>query len=94
MSPRSCVLIALVHSLECTRCLLQATSTLDSISMVLSMHTVPAAGPEHIYGITTVLSIPHCASHRSCTTEGGQDDLKKGTQLLEIYALEIQVKSM
>lgn len=28
---------------------------------------------------------------RSCQTEGGGDDLKKGTQLLEIYALEIQV---
>ena len=36
----------------------------------------------------------HCACLRSCTTEGGQDDLKKGTQLLEIYALEIQVKPM
>ena len=42
----------------------------------------------------------HCPQHshsaccRSCTTEGGNDDLKKGTQLLEIYALEIQVESM
>ncbi|PSC72680.1 COP9 signalosome complex subunit 2 [Micractinium conductrix] len=29
--------------------------------------------------------------HRSCQTEDGRDDLKKGTQLLEIYALEIQM---
>ena len=29
--------------------------------------------------------------HRSCQTEEGGDDLKKGTQLLEIYALEIQL---
>jgi COP9 signalosome complex subunit 2 len=29
--------------------------------------------------------------HASCQTEDGQDDLKKGTQLLEIYALEIQM---
>lgn len=29
--------------------------------------------------------------HRSCQTEDGADDLKKGTQLLEIYALEIQL---
>jgi hypothetical protein len=29
--------------------------------------------------------------HRSCQTEEGLDDLKKGTQLLEIYALEIQM---
>jgi len=28
---------------------------------------------------------------RSCQTEDGDDDLKKGTQLLEIYALEIQM---
>jgi len=28
---------------------------------------------------------------RSCQTEEGDDDLKKGTQLLEIYALEIQM---
>ena len=28
---------------------------------------------------------------QSCLTESGEDDLKKGTQLLEIYALEIQV---
>ena len=27
----------------------------------------------------------------SCTTQDGEDDLKKGTQLLEIYALEIQM---
>ena len=32
-----------------------------------------------------------CCRYRSCQTEGGGDDLKKGTQLLEIYALEIQV---
>ena len=30
--------------------------------------------------------------HTSCMTQEGEDDLKKGTQLLEIYALEIQVK--
>jgi COP9 signalosome complex subunit 2 len=29
--------------------------------------------------------------HQSCKTEDGQDDLKKGTQLLEVYALEIQM---
>lgn len=29
--------------------------------------------------------------HRSCQTEDGGDDLKKGTQLLEIYALEIRL---
>mmetsp|Transcript_11291 Transcript_11291/g.33951 ORF Transcript_11291/g.33951 Transcript_11291/m.33951 type:complete len:442 (-) Transcript_11291:274-1599(-) len=29
--------------------------------------------------------------HKSCQVEGGKDDLKKGTQLLEIYALEIQI---
>ena len=27
----------------------------------------------------------------SCQTDDGEDDLKKGTQLLEIYALEIQM---
>lgn len=32
-----------------------------------------------------------CELHRSCQTDDGQDDLKKGTQLLEIYALEIQM---
>lgn len=29
--------------------------------------------------------------HLSCQTDDGEDDLKKGTQLLEIYALEIQM---
>eukprot|EP00960_Hanusia_phi_P065928 766258-Hanusia_phi.AAC.3 len=29
--------------------------------------------------------------HRSCTTDAGQDDQKKGTQLLELYSLEIQM---
>ncbi len=29
--------------------------------------------------------------HASCQTDDGEDDLKKGTQLLEIYALEIQM---
>jgi len=29
--------------------------------------------------------------HASCQTDEGEDDLKKGTQLLEIYALEIQM---
>ncbi|XP_033749123.1 COP9 signalosome complex subunit 2 [Pecten maximus] len=29
--------------------------------------------------------------HISCQTDEGEDDLKKGTQLLEIYALEIQM---
>lgn len=28
---------------------------------------------------------------QSCQTDEGEDDLKKGTQLLEIYALEIQM---
>jgi hypothetical protein len=31
--------------------------------------------------------------HASCKREDGTDDAKKGTQLLEIYALEIQVKT-
>eukprot|EP01134_Creolimax_fragrantissima_P003786 CFRG3786T1 len=29
--------------------------------------------------------------HQSCQTEDGHDDAKKGTQLLEVYALEIQM---
>lgn len=29
--------------------------------------------------------------HQSCQNDDGSDDLKKGTQLLEIYALEIQM---
>jgi len=29
--------------------------------------------------------------HKSCQEEDGSDDLKKGTQLLEVYALEIQM---
>lgn len=29
--------------------------------------------------------------HQSCQTEDGVDDVKKGTQLLEVYALEIQM---
>lgn len=29
--------------------------------------------------------------HHSCQTDEGEDDMKKGTQLLEIYALEIQM---
>lgn len=29
--------------------------------------------------------------HASCQTEEGEDDVKKGTQLLEVYALEIQM---
>lgn len=29
--------------------------------------------------------------HRSCQKEDGSDDFKKGTQLLEVYALEIQM---
>mmetsp|Transcript_51942 Transcript_51942/g.116618 ORF Transcript_51942/g.116618 Transcript_51942/m.116618 type:complete len:435 (-) Transcript_51942:63-1367(-) len=29
--------------------------------------------------------------HRSCQQQDGSDDLKKGTQLLEVYALEIQM---
>ena len=29
--------------------------------------------------------------HQSCRTAGGGEDLKKGTQLLEVYALEIQM---
>eukprot|EP00291_Cryptomonas_curvata_P009316 CAMPEP_0172198390 /NCGR_PEP_ID=MMETSP1050-20130122/28052_1 /TAXON_ID=233186 /ORGANISM="Cryptomonas curvata, Strain CCAP979/52" /LENGTH=415 /DNA_ID=CAMNT_0012875189 /DNA_START=84 /DNA_END=1329 /DNA_ORIENTATION=+ len=29
--------------------------------------------------------------HRSCMTDSGQDDQKKGTQLLELYSLEIQM---
>ena len=30
-------------------------------------------------------------SYRSCQKEDGSDDMKKGTQLLEVYALEIQI---
>lgn len=33
----------------------------------------------------------YCQLHQSCQTDDGEDDLKKGTQLLEIYALEIQM---
>ncbi len=29
--------------------------------------------------------------HQSCQTADGVDDVKKGTQLLEVYALEIQM---
>ena len=29
--------------------------------------------------------------HQSCRMAGGGEDLKKGTQLLEVYALEIQM---
>lgn len=32
--------------------------------------------------------------HKSCTTDGGQDDQKKGTQLLELYSLDIQMHTM
>ena len=31
------------------------------------------------------------AARRACQGEDGKDDLKKGTQLLEVYALEIQM---
>ena len=31
--------------------------------------------------------------HRSCQQGDGSDDPKKGTQLLEVYALEIQVRA-
>lgn len=31
--------------------------------------------------------------HKSCQTEGGDDDARKGTQLLEVYAAEIQVQT-
>ena len=37
--------------------------------------------------LSRVLKQLHC----SCQTDDGEDDLKKGTQLLEIYALEIQM---
>ena len=29
--------------------------------------------------------------HKSCQNEDGSDDMSKGTQLLEVYALEIQM---
>jgi len=29
--------------------------------------------------------------HKSCQNEDGTDDHKKGTQLLEVYAIEIQM---
>mmetsp|Transcript_29972 Transcript_29972/g.73782 ORF Transcript_29972/g.73782 Transcript_29972/m.73782 type:complete len:444 (+) Transcript_29972:46-1377(+) len=32
--------------------------------------------------------------HRSCMTDGGQDDQKKGTQLLELYSLDIQMHTV
>ena len=39
---------------------------------------------------------PHCAQilrelHKSCQEPDGSDDQKKGTQLLEVYALDIQM---
>lgn len=37
---------------------------------------------------TLPLSTPAC---RSCQTADGSEDLKKGTQLLEVYAVEIQM---
>lgn len=37
------------------------------------------------------LLLPYYANNRSCRNEDGSDDSKKGTQLLEIYALEIQI---
>lgn len=36
-------------------------------------------------------SFLHAALVRSCKKEDGTDDLKKGTQLLEVYAIEIQM---
>ena len=54
----------------------------------------PAGAAQGFSGPDYCAQHSHCACLRSCTTEGGQDDLKKGTQLLEIYALEIQVKPM
>lgn len=35
----------------------------------------------------------HSPWRRSCQTEGGDDDARKGTQLLEVYAAEIQVQT-
>lgn len=32
-----------------------------------------------------------CITHRSCQRDDGTEDLKKGTQQLEVYALEIQM---
>uniref|UniRef100_A0A7S1GVW3 PCI domain-containing protein n=2 Tax=Hemiselmis andersenii TaxID=464988 RepID=A0A7S1GVW3_HEMAN len=32
--------------------------------------------------------------HRSCMTDAGQDDQKKGTQLLELYSLDIQMHTV
>jgi hypothetical protein len=37
------------------------------------------------------LHISKTTLHRSCQTADGSEDLKKGTQLLEVYAVEIQM---
>jgi COP9 signalosome complex subunit 2 len=33
----------------------------------------------------------HVVACRSCQREDGTEDLKKGTQMLEVYAIEIQM---
>lgn len=38
-----------------------------------------------------LITIPELTKCFSLQTDEGEDDLKKGTQLLEIYALEIQM---
>ncbi|KAJ8967243.1 hypothetical protein NQ317_010823 [Molorchus minor] len=44
-----------------------------------------------INSILDYISTSRNQLHQSCQTDEGEDDLKKGTQLLEIYALEIQM---
>ena len=53
----------------------------------LMVNTTPACM------LVLACSIPARATCRSCQTEDGADDVKKGTQLLEVYALEIQLHS-
>jgi hypothetical protein len=41
--------------------------------------------------ISLHVSLLACFACRSCQTADGSEDLKKGTQLLEVYAVEIQM---
>lgn len=51
-----------------------------------------ASGPFFIRPTLVVFDVGSlCSACRSCQKEDGTDDLKKGTQLLEVYALEIQM---
>ena len=52
-----------------------------------------------VYSVVSILVLPICHGHnhcdvharRSCQNEDGSDDPNKGTQLVEVYAMEIQV---